>query len=599
MSKQDLPVVIFECANAHSGDFSVLMSTIDEFSKIEYSKSHIKFQPLQADTISLSDFSSYDCYKELEFSKAQWIEIIHEAYRHFDGVWLDIFDVYGIDVLTENLSKIKGIKLQASVLFNYEVISRLSTLCISDKEMIVNVSGYDISEIENILEELTGIGVKKLILQIGFQSYPTHLDDTALQKIQILKSAFNKFEICIADHVSAEDEFACIIPLIAVSLGCCFVEKHICINRKDSKYDYYSSLEPNEMKILLNRLSVNSTIIGGCFVSRSEKKYLSNSMQIPISRKKLPKKSLISKSDLIYRRTSQVGISYSGIIEKQMNHNILSKDIDDTCSISEDCFKPARIGVIVACRMKSSRLKNKAILKINGVSSVERCLINSLKIPSANVVVLATSTTREDEVLKDYTLDGKVKFFQGEPDDVIKRYIAASDEHDIDVIIRVTADCPVISVEIAEYLLEHHFTSGADYTTARDFAVGTACEIYNAEALRRVINYLGEAKYSEYMTWYLKNNREFFKVEVIDLPSDMLRDYRLTLDYQEDLDLFQKIFEMLERDSKEATLENVFSILDNSPEISGINSHLKLKYKEDDELIKMLNRNTKINPTNH
>jgi len=596
MMKEKTPVVIFECANAHGGNLEILMSTIKGFSKITYPEKHIKFQPLQADAISLSDFAWFETYKKLEFSKTEWTKIINKAHHEYDGVWLDIFDVFGVEVLSENLLNISGIKLQASVLWNYEVTSALSKLCVDDKYLIINISGYEISEIERILNEISNINVKKLILQIGFQSYPTSVEDTALQKIQILRSAFNSFELCIADHLSATDDLACIIPLMAVTLGCGYVEKHICLDRSSSKYDYYSSLEPSEMKLLVNRLETSSLTTNGAFISKSEHTYLTNSIQIPISKNKLYKNSLISRSDVIYRRTVQEGIAFSDIVEQQKKHRVLSDYVTEGSAITKADFRDARIGVIVACRMKSSRLKKKAILPINGISSVERCLTNCLNIPGADVVVLATSTTEEDAELKNYTLDEKVDFFQGDPDDVIKRYINVCDAHNIDVIIRVTADCPVISTEIAETLLEHHFATGADYTAARDCAVGTACEIYNTEVLRSVIGYLGEAQYSEYMTWYLQNNKELFKVELVDLPDKMLRDYRLTLDHPEDLELFQKIFEKLESDSKQPTLENVFEVLDSTPSLASINSHIKLKYNDDKELIELLNIKTKIKP---
>ena len=125
MMKSTAPTLIFECANSHGGKFDLLISTINSFSKIEYPESHIKFQPLQADTISLSDFPFYDTYKELEFSNDQWWEIIDTAHKKYQGVWLDIFDIFGVKILNDNLKKITGIKLQASVLGNYEVISLL------------------------------------------------------------------------------------------------------------------------------------------------------------------------------------------------------------------------------------------------------------------------------------------------------------------------------------------------------------------------------------------------------------------------------------------------------------------------------------------
>ena len=594
MMKSTAPTLIFECANSHGGKFDLLISTINSFSKIEYPESHIKFQPLQADTISLSDFPFYDTYKELEFSNVQWWEIIDTAHKKYQGVWLDIFDIFGVKILNDNLKKITGIKLQASVLGNYEVISLLKNLCLVDKILMINISGYEISEIENILNQISVINVRKLVFQIGFQSYPTEIEDTAFGKIKILKSEFPLYSICIADHMSAIDDMSEIIPLMGVAAGCHYVEKHICIDRKSAKYDYQSALEFNEFQLMASRLAVSPKIMEGRFISKSENTYLANSIQIPITIKQITKGTLISKSDVVYRRTGQDGIAYNEIMGQQKKYQILSSNVGEGKTLNKSNFKPARIGVIVACRMKSSRLKKKAILPILGVSSLERCLTNCLNISGAEVVVLATSTAEEDSGLKDYTLNGKVEFFQGDPDDVIKRYLDVCEEYKIDVIIRVTADCPVISSEIAETLLEHHFTSGADYTAANDCAVGTACEIYNTEALHRVIEYLGNAQYSEYMTWYLQNNKEIFKVEMVDLPDNMVRKYRLTLDHSEDLELFERLYEELEHDSKSPSLDNVFNILDENPDIGNINSHLTLKYKTDQMLIDLLNIETKI-----
>jgi N,N'-diacetyllegionaminate synthase len=188
-----------------------------------------------------------------------------------------------------------------------------------------------------------------------------------------------------------------------------------------------------------------------------------------------------------------------------------------------------------------------------------------------------------------------VKFWRGDPDDVIQRYLGACQEYGIDVIVRATADCPVVSPEIAEMLLDHHFRTGADYTAAREVAVGTGCEIYSTEALRRVIKYLGKAEHSEYMTWYLRNNQDIFKVEFVDLPIEMVRDYRLTLDYPEDLEMFNQLYTALEKKQSTPSLLNIFTILDENQSISGVNSHVTLRYKTDTELINTLNRVTKIN----
>ena len=200
---------------------------------------------------------------------------------------------------------------------------------------------------------------------------------------------------------------------------------------------------------------------------------------------------------------------------------MLAANIDAKTTISEQAFKPARIGVIVPCRMPSSRLKNKAIVPIHGMASVERCLDNCLRIQNVDEVVLATSTSAEDSVLGQHTLDGRVKFWRGDPDDVIQRYLGACDEYGIDVIVRITADCPVISPEIIDLLLRRHFATGADFTSARECAAGSSGEIYNTEALRRAIKLIGKTEEFESMTCYMTNNQDLFKINFVDLPSTL------------------------------------------------------------------------------
>jgi N,N'-diacetyllegionaminate synthase len=250
------------------------------------------------------------------------------------------------------------------------------------------------------------------------------------------------------------------------------------------------------------------------------------------------------------------------------------------------------IGVIVACRMKSSRLVKKALLPIAGVPSVERCLEQCLAIKSADTVVLASSDLPDDEILGNYLCGGRVKFWQGDPEDVISRYLGACERYGITTIVRVTADCPLVSYEIAEYLLRSHFDSMADYTEAVNFAVGTSCEIINRNALKFVLDSLGRADYSEYMSWYFRNNPDLFKINKVQLPASLVRDYRLTLDYPEDLELFERLVHHLGAAPFE--LANVFNVLDGNPKIAELNKHLTLKYKTDQSLIDRLDKHTRI-----
>lgn len=589
----ELPYVIFEMANTHGGDLNRLKDLVQAFKQVPYPKKAIKFQAFKPNGIALPDFQWYKVYEELFFAPEIWADVIRQASEGGE-IWLDIFDVYGVEILTANKDRVAGIKLQASVLDNAELVYALKKAELNSKKMIINISGFDIAEIEQYVEKYSNIGTDELILQIGFQAYPTLVSDTALQKIYILKAAFPGMKLCFADHAPGADPFAQQIPVLAAQAGCELVEKHFCVNRSEAKYDHYSALEPAEMTVMLQNLENMVSASTGPFISPAEKNYLAKSLQIPVTRKKLPANSLIGADDILYRRTDQTGLLWHEIRSLQSGFHLLNKNMSAGSSINRSDFTKARIGVIVACRNKSSRLKKKPMLPIHGVPTVERCLTNCLSIPHAELVVLSTSTVEEDAVLADYTLNGAVKFFRGHPEDVIKRYLGACNEFGIDVVIRVTADCPVVSPEIAAILLKSHFESGADYTAPRNFAVGSNSEIYNKEALQRVIDLLGNADHSEYMTWYMQNNPDVFKVNLVDLPAELYRSYRLTLDYPEDLEMFNQLYKELDENNMEPTLPNVFSVLDKNPAIAAINQDLTLTYKTDQALIDKLNKVTRI-----
>jgi len=591
---QKLPHFILELANFHGGNPDKIIELIKKFSKLKYSNLGIKFQAFKFDKIALSDYSWYKVYKELFVSKDKWKEIIDLAYEKFSKIWLDIFDIYGIEILRENIEKIYGVKLQASVLNNLEIINALSEIDLNNKELIINISGYEISEIENYIIKFNRLNFKKVILQIGFQGYPTNIEDTSLRKIDITKTLFPEYEICFADHISADDKHSQYFPIYAYTKGCSYLEKHVCLNRNSCKYDYFSALEYKKIEIVLNEIKTVWKSHLSKFIVNNERIYLEKTIEKPILKDNLSAGQLVSNNDFIYRRTSKSGLNINELKALQNKFYLLHKDLTKNRMLNTKDFKKAKIAVIVAVRMKSSRLNNKAILPIQGIPSVERCLENCLKFRFVDEVILATSTLKEDQILKDYTLGGKVKFWQGDPEDVILRYLSACKKYGIDIVIRLTGDCPVVSPEISELLLKAHFEQGADYTAANEYAVGSSCEIYNAEALKRVILYLGKANYSEYMTWYLINNPEIFKINIVNLPDALVRNYRLTLDYKEDLEMFNLLFQKLKQYNYEPNLLNIFKVLDSHPEIVSMNSHLTLRYKTDKDLIEKLNKVTKI-----
>ncbi|MFC1851342.1 cytidylyltransferase domain-containing protein [candidate division CSSED10-310 bacterium] len=590
-----LPHILLETANFHGGDSAEIERAIDSFSTLDYPDLGIKFHASRYDYVALPEFSWYETIKQFFIEEEKWIDIIAQANTRNFKVWLDLFCIFGVHILEQNLSKIHGLKLQPSILDNEEIFSALSKLPVENLELILNVSGLELSAIETYLRQFEVLHFRKIILQLGFQNFPTHIEDTSLKKIEILKAAFPAVSISYADHIDGHLPFARHFPIYAALSGCSYLEKHICNERKTTKFDANSALECAEVKKIVAELHSLRKCFETDFITENEEKYYEKSLQKPILRIPLTKGQLVSNSELLFRRTDKPGLNLRELKSLQNNFFILNKNLAKTATLTFNDFKKARIAAIVAARMKSSRLKKKAILPIHGVPSIERCLENCLKFPHVEQVILATSTVEEDAVLANYTLQGKVKFWRGDPDDVIARYLGACEKYGIDVIIRITGDCPVMSPEIVDFILKSHFLTGADFTEPRHYTIGTNSQVYNVEALKRVISLIGRAEYSEHMTYYMTNNPDIFKVNYVDLPPEWIRDYRLTLDYQSDLDMFNKLFQKLEEQNLDSYLVDILKVLADNPDIPKINADAPLIYKTDKNLIKLLKENTRIN----
>lgn len=587
--------LLFEIANSHGGSKEYIYEWVDSLPKEP--NTGTKFQVFKYNEIALKDYRYYPVYLKFFIDKQNWKKIFTYAKSKGFDVWIDVFDLYSVEVIKDNLSLVTGIKMQSSVLDNLKVLKGLSeTLGNKKTKVILNVAGRGLDNIKTTLTNLkTNYFINnEIILQAGFQAYPTDKEDLTLGKIHILRKEFPEHTVSYADHVDGKSPLAFDVPVFAILAGAGHLEKHVCLDRNKTKYDFQSAIEPEECTLLVYKIKECEKVLGTKLIPDKEANYLKTTIEKPIAAIAMRKGDVINFKNFNFRRTGQDGLTVAEIKELMKKRYILAKDIKPGQTIKAKDMRKSRTGVVIACRMKSTRLKHKAILPIQGIASIERCIINAKKIKSADEITLATSTMEEDQVLKKYALKQKIHFFAGDPEDVMFRYLGVADKYKLDIIIRVTGDCPIVSYEMAEFLLQKHFERGNDYTGPKEHVTGLVSEIYNVNTLKRIIEHLGDARHSEYMTWYMLTNKDIFQVDMVGLPKEWVRNYRLTLDFQEDLDMLKALFDKLE--SKEPSIKNIYEVLDKNPDIPAINGRLSDKYKADKKLIAMLKKETRINP---
>jgi spore coat polysaccharide biosynthesis protein SpsF len=239
-----------------------------------------------------------------------------------------------------------------------------------------------------------------------------------------------------------------------------------------------------------------------------------------------------------------------------------------------------RVVAIVSARMASSRYPGKAMVPLAGRPLLQVLLERIAMVPELDSVALATSSRPENRVLVDVARTLGVPAFQGEEDDVLKRYIDCAKNMDADHIVRVTGDNPLTDLETIAALVSLHLESSADYTYVPGDALlmGILPEVVSRLALERSWA-RGEAKHrSELMTLYIKEHPEEFKIKTAALPEGLYRpEYRLTVDEAEDVQLMQALFERLQEPGKIVSTRDALELLDRNPELARINAHLRHK----------------------
>ena len=239
-----------------------------------------------------------------------------------------------------------------------------------------------------------------------------------------------------------------------------------------------------------------------------------------------------------------------------------------------------RVVAIVSARMASARYPGKALVPLAGRPLLQVLLERIASSPELDSVALATSTSPDNQPLVDIARKLGVPAFQGDDEDVLRRYVDCARSMGADHVVRVTGDNPLTDLETLEKLVALHLQTGADYTYVPGEALlmGILSEVIAKSALEASWD-RGEARHrSELVTLYVKEHPHEFKIRTAALPGGLRRPhYRLTVDEKEDVELMQLLFERLQQPGRIVTTREAIKLLDREPELAKLNAHLSHK----------------------
>ncbi|MES2719734.1 MAG: N-acetylneuraminate synthase [Pseudomonadota bacterium] len=290
-------LVIAEAGVNHNGSLSMAKELIAaaanagadlvKFQTFITSKSISKSAPKAQYQISSTgaEESQYEMVRRLELSRADHEALIQECKKHCIGFFSTAFDNESFDLLIELGADL--IKIPSGEITNLPFLRYISRL---GKPIIMSTGMSSLGDIEAALDIIEKSGTPRNLVTVLHCSteYPTPMVDVNLRAMHSIKQSFG-VDIGYSDHTSGIE-----VSIAAVALGAKVIEKHFTLDRSLPGPDHQASLEPAELKAMVNAIrNIESALGDG--IKRPSQSELKN---IPIARKSLVAATYICKGEI-------------------------------------------------------------------------------------------------------------------------------------------------------------------------------------------------------------------------------------------------------------------------------------------------------------
>ena len=242
-------------------------------------------------------------------------------------------------------------------------------------------------------------------------------------------------------------------------------------------------------------------------------------------------------------------------------------------------MKNKKVVAIIQARMGSTRLSGKVMLPIVGKPMLWHVIERVKRCKKVDSIVVATTTNQEDNAVIKLAKKCGVDSFAGNEDNVLERYYETAKKFSADIIVRITADCPLINPDTIDKMVTLCLKENADYICGHpNFAsIEQGVEVFSFIALGKVKNMANKDYQREHVTIFIKENPDLFKIRAIKPRTVFQRtDMRLTVDTKEDLKLMREIYKRLYIENTIIDLEDVVELLISNQSLRKVNLNIEM-----------------------
>ncbi len=265
---------------------------------------------------------------------------------------------------------------------------------------------------------------------------------------------------------------------------------------------------------------------------------------------------------------------------------------------------PARTVAIIQARMASSRLPGKVLRDIAGEPMLARVVARTRRARTLDEVVVATTTDASDDPVADFCAGREIPFLRGSPMDVLDRYYQAARQFGAEIVVRITADCPVIDPALVDQVVEVFLEGGFDFACnrlpppfTRTYPIGLDTEVCAFAALERAWREADQPFHREHVMPYLYEGVTLrpstlstarlatgtsprgFRIAQLHHHPDYGH-YRWTVDTTEDLEFIRQVYARFGgRDA--FSWQDVLALVQREPKLTAINARVPHKTLRD------------------
>jgi len=226
--------------------------------------------------------------------------------------------------------------------------------------------------------------------------------------------------------------------------------------------------------------------------------------------------------------------------------------------------------ITITVRLKSERLPKKVLLDLKGKRYIERMIERLKTVKRVSGIILCTSTLKEDDLLVEIAKENEIDYYRGHPDDVMLRIYNGAKKLDADVLVGTTGD-NVFQDTFIDKMIDFFDVNNVDFVFCYDLPIGIPSFLARMDTFKKAIDTKDEIN-TERWVGYLNRPDVYnvLKFKVSD-PLYYHPDWRLTLDYPEDYEVFKIIYDELYQEGEIFSIEEIMMLLNNKPEIMKVN----------------------------